>query len=368
VRHALYRLGDKSAKPLNWHKWGYCMGVVALMIRPGRHHETLWHEGVMLRGDYYWTRPEATAHAFLAEIGLGCPDAITESALATLEDGLAAAKRRKATSFMRADTMAEILNVDRAERERLRLWHIGATDYPKAERQAAAKATKRENDRARDERKRRAAGARPRARYESESFTRVQPWLYFDETRTAFYERPKDERDAMLVEAIRLRENGEKPERNARTSPSHPASSYGLARHLSGESPPVSSGPSRHGGSLKAAAALSHAATKAALHASIKAEGSRRCYLGEGGRFYHGWTRRTKDIHHPAAATSAPYAWPVDAKRHSSGDPNIARPQVLTPSREGRAASVLWQSHRSRPVAACFPMLFWQGPAVGMVG
>jgi hypothetical protein len=222
VRHALYRLGDKSPKPLNWRSFGYCMTVIALMIRPGRHYEARWHKGVMLRGKYYWWWPEATTHAFLAEIGLGCEGAITESALEALEDGIDAAKRRKSVGFMRADTMAEMLDVDRAERELLKFWHIGAVDFPKEERDAANKKAKQQ----RDERRRRAAGATPR----SNSFAAVKPWLYFGEKRTPYYERPEAERLAMLAEAIKLRRDGEKPPRKLRSKVKHrPTSIEGQA-------------------------------------------------------------------------------------------------------------------------------------------
>ena len=66
LRHALYRLGD-SAKPLNCYRFAYCWATVARMFPPGRHRVMLWHEGVALRGDYYWAWPETSVDGLLAD-------------------------------------------------------------------------------------------------------------------------------------------------------------------------------------------------------------------------------------------------------------------------------------------------------------
>jgi hypothetical protein len=61
-----------------------------------------------------------------------------------------------------ADALAHALNVKAAERRRLRLWTIGATDETAAEREAARKQRARDRMAAR----RRAKGIAPRVRYE----------------------------------------------------------------------------------------------------------------------------------------------------------------------------------------------------------
>jgi hypothetical protein len=67
-----------------------------------------------------------------------------------------------------AGALAHALNVNAADRRRLRLWTIGATDETTGEREAARK----QRDKERKEARRRANGVAPRVRYQPGS----KPW------------------------------------------------------------------------------------------------------------------------------------------------------------------------------------------------
>ena len=417
LRHALYRLGD-SAKPLNCYRFAYCWATVARMFPPGRRRVTLWHEGVALRGDYYWAWRETSVDGLLADLGLN-REAFEPWMLEAFEAGFTKVKRRKTDKFMRADTMAKMLDVDRAERALLQLRHIGATDYPKAERQADAKPAKREYDRASAEGKRRKAGATPR----TESCAAVKPWEYFGEKRGPFYQRPKAEREAMRVEAVRLREAGEKPTWHcSRTDSSHekrrkPESAEqrkqweieGVSRHTwyrhrakakaasnsqagtdwhcprTNSSPPAIQGipvtwessmaarPIRSQGVASPSApsrrradpllggppALPPATSSVPLPSVTQAVEVAAVQSASAPptitRRSLAWINRD----HTWRATSGGYTRPHDAKRRSSADPSVARSQVLTPAREGRSASVLWRLRISPQAAACLAGFVW---------
>ena len=84
-----------------------------------------------------------------------------------------------------ADQLAHALGVDATTRSRLKLWTIGATDQTAAEREAARK----QRDRERKEAKRRAAGAKPRAQFESQG----EPWIALGIARSTWYKRRKRE-------------------------------------------------------------------------------------------------------------------------------------------------------------------------------
>jgi hypothetical protein len=75
-----------------------------------------------------------------------------------------------------ADNLAERLGVCDAERTRLKLWTIGAVDFPKQDREARRKARKVARQRERRREQRRAAGRKPRAVYLAEALTRTRPW------------------------------------------------------------------------------------------------------------------------------------------------------------------------------------------------
>jgi len=91
----------------------------------------------------------------------------------------------------RADTLAQRLNLTDAERRRLRITTIGASDKTKAQRLAERKERKRAADRLRRQRNRQARGARPRPDYEATSLTRIKPWERLGMSRAGWYRHRK---------------------------------------------------------------------------------------------------------------------------------------------------------------------------------
>jgi hypothetical protein len=85
-----------------------------------------------------------------------------------------------------ADALAHALNVNAADRRRLRLWTIGATDQTAAEREAARK----QRDKERKEARRRARGAKPRAQCESQG----KPWIAAGIARSTLVQAPAPSR------------------------------------------------------------------------------------------------------------------------------------------------------------------------------
>lgn len=83
----------------------------------------------------------------------------------------------------RADKLAWKLRVTAAERTALALRTIGAIDMPKAERLAQAKQRRRD----RDEARRRAQGAIPRAEYRAAAIARARPWTALGISRAKWY-------------------------------------------------------------------------------------------------------------------------------------------------------------------------------------
>jgi len=84
-----------------------------------------------------------------------------------------------------ADTLAHRLGLTEAERRRLLIRTIGAIDMTKEEREKARRLRQRQRDNAR----RRALGAKPRAEYEANSISRKKPWLAFGISRRTWYRR-----------------------------------------------------------------------------------------------------------------------------------------------------------------------------------
>jgi hypothetical protein len=82
-----------------------------------------------------------------------------------------------------ADALAHALNVNAADRRRLRLWTIGAVDQTAAEREAARQG----RNRAAKEAKRHAKGAKPRAQCESQG----KPWIAAGIARSTWYKRQR---------------------------------------------------------------------------------------------------------------------------------------------------------------------------------
>jgi hypothetical protein len=83
----------------------------------------------------------------------------------------------------RADTLGKHLNLTDAERRRLGITTIGAVDVNRAERLAR----RREKARQRDQQRRRAQGAKPRAEYEGKSISRAKPWEAMGISRRTWY-------------------------------------------------------------------------------------------------------------------------------------------------------------------------------------
>ena len=187
-----------------WRNWSYCWAIVVLVIPSGQHRlTTLSRNGRPLQKPPIAAWPNCTAQAALEDLGFQryAPDWPREA----IGSGVDKARRRqrKTDSFLRADAMAKLLDVARFERDRLKLTHIGAVDFPKAVRDKARKERKRQRDRARAAQKRRDAKATPRAQYEAQSAEAVKPWLEFGMCRSSFYQLDKIERKQMLMEALR---------------------------------------------------------------------------------------------------------------------------------------------------------------------
>ncbi len=102
----------------------------------------------------------------------------------------AASNRRR---MMRADGVAGLLHVTMAERLDLKLKTIGAADMKKSARTKFMKDRKRDMDRKRDERKRRAAGAKDRASYVASSVSTAKPWEALKMSRRTWYRKGKPE-------------------------------------------------------------------------------------------------------------------------------------------------------------------------------
>jgi hypothetical protein len=91
----------------------------------------------------------------------------------------------------RADKLAIRLNLHEAERQRLRITTIGAVDVDKAERLAR----RRIRGRQREEQRRRASSAKPRAEYEANSLTRTKPWEALGISRATWYRLHRQPRE-----------------------------------------------------------------------------------------------------------------------------------------------------------------------------
>jgi hypothetical protein len=97
--------------------------------------------------------------------------------VAEIERAIAKPRKR------RADTLAERLNLHFAERQRLGITTIGATDKSKKQREAERQARKL----ARQKQRRRTRGVRPRDQYEAQSANKTQPWKALGIGKTKWY-------------------------------------------------------------------------------------------------------------------------------------------------------------------------------------
>jgi hypothetical protein len=107
-----------------------------------------------------------------------------------LTDAEASAISKEAAALhkaMTADEVARELGVTWAQRQALRLTTIGAVNMPKE----ARKEIRRIRDKVAKEKKRRAAGVQPRAKYEAYSLSATKPWRAENKSRRT-WERHRD--------------------------------------------------------------------------------------------------------------------------------------------------------------------------------
>ncbi|MCC3245097.1 hypothetical protein LG047_07165 [Methylocystis sp. WRRC1] len=193
-----------SGTALNWHNLAYCWAVPVLMFPARVYKITKGKHAHKYQREYFATWPDATAKSLLVELGIANPEPWIVEAV---QSGIDKARRRRVRGFVNADTAARMIGVDRAERENLQLRTIGAIDFLKADRAAAATERRKARDKKRRAAARVAAGARPR----SQSYSAVKPWAAFGESRASFYRRPKEEREQMLKHVIGEPETNSSP-------------------------------------------------------------------------------------------------------------------------------------------------------------
>jgi hypothetical protein len=145
------------------YPWAYCAATTLDAIAPGRNRVLFMPSGHAYRGKYFRTWAECTPQNILCEgknrLALTL-DEVPSAILRAAEAACKAAGKRRFHIFLKGSTIARMLGVTQAERERLGLRLIGAIDTG-TQMDAAEK--KRERDRRRDECKRREAGAKPRS-------------------------------------------------------------------------------------------------------------------------------------------------------------------------------------------------------------
>jgi hypothetical protein len=102
----------------------------------------------------------------------------------------------------RADTLARLIGLEYADRQRLRIFTIGAIDKTKRQRAALKKARHRAAARTRAARKRAERGAIPRTQYLAQSLTRTRPWLTEGISRRTWERRRKNAAQAPSVSQV----------------------------------------------------------------------------------------------------------------------------------------------------------------------
>jgi hypothetical protein len=119
-----------------------------------------------------------------------------------------------------ADNLARFLGVTYAQRQALGIRTIGSIDVKKG----ARRVLRQRKDRLYRERKRRAAGARPRAEYEANSLSRIKPWLAEGISRSTWERKRRNmtrtQNDASVSAAIFL---------SSEDRPASPVGGAGLA-------------------------------------------------------------------------------------------------------------------------------------------
>lgn len=89
---------------------------------------------------------------------------------------------------VKATTLGQRLRVTSEEREYLKLWTVTPFDLTDKQLKEQRKAKKR----ARDRRRRRAAGSKPRTEYEAASVSRAKPWLAFGISRATWFRKRRE--------------------------------------------------------------------------------------------------------------------------------------------------------------------------------
>jgi hypothetical protein len=97
--------------------------------------------------------------------------------------------KRRDNRLANADNLAELLDLQYADRQRLAIYTIGAVDKTKRQREILKKERKREHDRAMKEAERRAQGSTSREQYLAASLSRTRPWLAEGISRRTWYRR-----------------------------------------------------------------------------------------------------------------------------------------------------------------------------------
>lgn len=192
-----HRLANAQELDLFW--LGFCWAVPVMMFPAGRYRD--WkrfkrgpRKGKYLKGEYWPTWPEANAEAFAADAGVDLDDDQT----AEIARGIDAAKRIGAVRFMTRRKMGDRLKVTAEEILNLAIHKFLPCDCTVDEWKALLADRRRQQDREAKKEKRREAGMKPRAM----SVEKLKPWEHIGESRRAFYNRPKEERDQWVNDIL----------------------------------------------------------------------------------------------------------------------------------------------------------------------
>jgi hypothetical protein len=126
-----------------------------------------------------------------------------QEAIALIDDINRTPRRRRMPT---GKQLGKRLHVTNAERERLKLWTIAASDLTAQE----VLAWRRAKAKARMRRLRHLHGRKPRAEYEAASFSRTKPWLALGISRRTWERRRRKAGDASVC-AVRLRSAANRP-------------------------------------------------------------------------------------------------------------------------------------------------------------
>lgn len=167
LRGELQRLAAsrrERGEPIDWTQWCYIAAATLDAIRPGRDRIVMMASGCPYAGRYFRTWAECLPQNLLCEgrnrLALTLEE-VPDDILRAAEAACKTVGKRRHRTFLKGSTIGRLLGVTSPERQRLGLRIIIAMDDDISIKRAAVE-RKRERDRLRDERKRRAAGAKPR--------------------------------------------------------------------------------------------------------------------------------------------------------------------------------------------------------------